>query len=159
MIIRAETEADFGAITAVNDLAFGETVQSEIIQTLRQSGESLFSLVADQNAEIVGHIMFYRVLLDGEDSVAGLGPISVHPHFQKQGIGGQLVRAGLKQIDTEQHRIIFLLGHTSYYPRFGFSSELGAQFISPWPRPAFMGLRLNDTAPESGTLTFPKAYL
>ena len=157
--IRHETPADYDAITQVNDLAFGETAQSKIISELRESGEALWSKVLVKDGDIIGHLMFYTILLDGASIAAGLGPIAIHPDYQRQGYGGQLIRDGLKEADPEKHHIIFLLGHTSYYPRFGFSSELGAQYISPWPRPAFMGLKLNDAAPKSGTLTFPKAYL
>lgn len=157
--IRHETPADYDAITRLNDLAFGETAQSAIIHELRGSGEALWSKVLVKNGDIIGHLMFYRVLLDNAPIAAGLGPIAIHPDYQRQGYGGRLIRDGLKMAKTEKHQIIFLLGHTSYYPRFGFSSELGAQYVSPWPRPAFMGLKLNPAAPESGTLTFPKAYL
>lgn len=158
IIIRHETPADYEAITRVNDLAFEETAQSRIIHELRESGEALWSKVLLKNGDIIGHLMFYKVWLDNEPIVAGLGPIAIHPNHQRQGYGGRLIRDGLAEADPEKHQIIFLLGHTSYYPRFGFSSELGAQYVSPWPRPAFMGLRLNDAAPNSGTLTFPKAY-
>ena len=159
VIIRHETPADYEAITRVNDLAFEETAQSRIVHELRESGEALWSKVLVKDREVIGHLMFYKILLDGQPNVAGLGPISIHPNHQRQGYGGQLIRDGLAEADPEKHQIIFLLGHTSYYPRFGFSSELGAEYISPWPRPAFMGLKLNDAAPKSGTLTFPKAYL
>jgi putative acetyltransferase len=159
IVIRHETPADYDAITQLNNLAFGETVQGRIISELRESGEALWSKVLLKDDDIIGHLMFYKILLEGEPIVAGLGPISIHPNYQRQGYGGQLIRDGLKEANSAKYQIIFLLGHTSYYPRFGFSSELGAQYISPWPRPAFMGLKLNDAAPKSGTLTFPKAYL
>ncbi|WP_051279794.1 GNAT family N-acetyltransferase [Hellea balneolensis] len=159
LIIRHEIPADYDSITQVNDLAFEETAQSRIIYELRKSGEALWSKVLVKDGEIIGHLLFYKIWLDDQPIVAGLGPIAIHPEHQHQGYGGQLIRDGLKEADPEEHQIIFLLGHTSYYPRFGFSSEVGAQYVSPWPRPAFMGLKLNDAAPKGGTLTFPKAYL
>ena len=157
--IRHETPADYDAITRINDLAFEETAQSHIIKELRESGEALWSKVLVKDGEIIGHLLFYKIWLDGDPIVAGLGPIAIHPDYQRKGYGGQLIRDGLEEANHEKHQIIFLLGHTSYYPRFGFSSEVGAQYVSPWPRPAFMGLKLNEAAPTSGTLTFPKAYL
>jgi len=157
--MRHETPEDYKAITRVNDLAFGETAPSRIITELRESGEALWSKVLFKDGDIIGHLMFYKVLLDSEFIVAGLGPLSILPDYQRQGYGGQLIRDGLAEADPARHQIIFLLGHTSYYPKFGFSSKLGAQYVSPWPRPAFMALKLNDAAPTSGTLTFPKAYL
>jgi len=119
----------------------------------------LWSQVLLKAGDIIGHLMFYKVCLDDDLIAAGLGPLSVLPKHQGQGYGGQLIRSGLEKCDPARHQIIFLLGHTSYYPRFGFSSETGASYKSPWPRPSFMGLRLNPSAPTSGTLTFPQAYL
>jgi len=159
VIIRHEAPDDYEAITSLNDLAFGETAQSKIISELRESSEALWSKVLLKEDNIIGHLMFYKVWLDGDLITAGLGPISIHPDYQRRGYGGQLIRSGLKKCDPERHQIIFLLGHTEYYPRFGFSSELGSNYVSPWPRPAFMGLKLNPSAPTSGTLTFPKVYL
>jgi len=158
-IIRDETSADFKAIDRVNDEAFGETAQSQIIRELRKKGDALWSQVLLVDDEIIGHLMFYKVWLDGKLITAGLGPLSVLPDYQRQGFGRQLIRSGVAKCDPARHQIIFLLGHPDYYPRFGFSSALGAQYKSPWPRPAFMGLKLNPSAPNSGTLTFPQAYL
>ena len=157
--IRDEIQADYAAIDLVNNLAFKETAQSQIICELRQTGEALCFQVLMKDDEIIGHLMFYKVWLDGELIAAGLGPLSILPNYQRQGFGGQLILSGLKKCDPALHQIIFLLGHPDYYPKFGFSSQLGAQYKSPWPRTAFMGLKLNPKAPSSGTLTFPKAYL
>ena len=159
IVIRPETPEDFIAIDQINDAAFGETAQSRIIRELRDANEVLWSKVLEKDGQLIGHLLFYRVLIDGQPIAAGLGPIAIHPDIQKQGHGSALIKDDLKTCDPEKHQIVFLLGHTSYYPRFGFTSELGAQFTSPWPRPAFMGLQLNLNAPQSGTLTFPKAYL
>lgn len=159
LIIRDELPADYTAIDHVNDMAFEETTQSQIIRTLRETGDALWSQVLLKEGEIIGHLMFYKVWLNGALSAAGLGPLSILPEYQRQGYGGQLIRSGLKKCDPAQHQLIFLLGHISYYPRFGFSSEIGAQYKSPWPRPSFMGLKLSPSAPTSGTLTFPQAYL
>lgn len=157
--IRDETAADYAAIDRVNNLAFKETAQSQIIRDLRETGEALWSQVLLKGDQIIGNLMFYKVWLEGNLITAGLGPLSILPEHQRQGYGGQLIRSGLEKCDPALHQIIFLLGHPDYYPRFGFSSKLGAQYKSPWPRPAFMGLKLNPTAPTSGTLTFPQAYL
>ena len=97
--------------------------------------------------------------VDDADIGVGLGPVSIHPDHQRKGLGSRLIRSGLTQVDPKKHLIMFVLGHVDYYPRFGFSSELGAQFKSPWPRPAFMAMKLSNAAPDQGDLTFPKAYL
>ncbi len=159
MIIRHETPEDIPAIADLNDRAFGETTQSRIIAELRDEDQVVSSWLAIMDEKIVGHLLFYTIGLDGQDITIGLGPVCVSPDHQKSGIGSALIEHGLSEIDRQKYLICFLLGHVSYYPRFGFSSELGAQFVSPWHRPAFMGLSLTDDAPKSGTLTFPKAYL
>jgi len=158
IIIRNEAPEDYEAVIRLTDLAFGGTDESQAIKTLRNDGDALWSKILLKDGEIIGHIQFYNVLLDGEPIVAGLGPISIHPDTQRKGYGGQLIRAGLAEALPAKRQIIFLLGYTSYYPRFGFSSELGAQYVSPWPRPAFMALKLNEDAPTSGHLTFPNAF-
>lgn len=158
-IIRPDTSADYEAVTKVNDLAFGETAPSRIIKELRESGDALWSRVLMEGEELIGHVQFYKVTVDGKNIGVGLGPVSIHPDHQRKGFGSQLIRAGLEQVDTQKHAIMFVLGHVEYYPRFGFSSELGAQFKSPWPRPAFMAMKLSDAAPDTGDLTFPNAYL
>lgn len=158
-LIRDETPDDFLAIDHVNDLAFGETAQSQIIRELRANNQVLWSRVLILEGTLIGHLLFYPVLIDRDYIAAGLGPISIHPSHQKKGFGGELIRDGLAQCRTGDYGVVFLLGHTSYYPRFGFSSDVGSDYISPWPRPAFMGLRLRSDVPQSGALTFPKAYL
>ncbi len=158
ILIRNDSPDDYEAITRVNNLAFGGTAESQAVKALRADGDALWSKVLLKDAEIIGCIQFYKVLLDAMPIVAGLGPVAVLPEHHGMGYGGKLIRAGLAEADTQLQQIIFLLGHTSYYPRFGFSSELGAQYVSPWPRPSFMALKLNDAAPVSGRLTFPKAF-
>jgi putative acetyltransferase len=157
--IRADIASDYNAIDQINDLAFGETEQSRIIRELRQSGDALWSNIGILNGQPIAHVQIYRVLIDDKDIAIGLGPVSVLPAFQKQGYGSALIRAGLAETNPEIHQAIFVLGHVDYYPRFGFRSDIGAEYISPWPRPAFMGMRLSYAAPRSGTLKFPQAYL
>ena len=157
--IRPDTRADANDIDAINDAAFGETAQSQIIRELHASGDALWSKIGLIDERPIAHVQIYRVLVNGAPIAIGLGPVSVLPAFQKQGYGGALIRACLAEVETSRHKLAFVLGHVDYYPRFGFQSEIGANYISPWPRPAFMGMRLSEDAPLSGTLTFPQAYL
>ena len=159
MSIRNAYEMDYEPIRALNDVSFGETAQSNIIAQLRASGESLGEKVHIKAEKIIAHIIFYKIKLNGRDIAAGLGPVCVHPDHQKMGYGTQIIKTGMTEINPEKRPVMFVLGHVEYYPRFGFSSELGAQYISPWPRPAFMALKRHKSAPEKGRLTFPKAYL
>ena len=88
----------------------------------------------------------------------GLGPVSAHPDVQKRGIGAGLIRFGLTLMEGAGRSHCFLLGHKEYYPRFGFSAELAADFGGPWSGPHFMAIQLNDGGPTRGELTYPAAF-
>jgi len=147
MRIRADTQNDARDIDAINDAAFGETAQSQIIRKLRASGDALWSKIGLVNRQPVAHVQIYLVSVDGAPIAIGLGPVSVLPNFQNRGHGSQLIKACLADVDTDVHKLAFVLGHVDYYPRFGFRSEIGVKYVSPWPRPGFMGMRLSEDAP------------
>ena len=156
---RAATPDDMAAIAALNDAAFGGMDEARITRQLHADGDSLLSLVAEaDDGRIVGHIEFFRILIDGQPVAAGLGPMSAKPGLQKTGIGSYLVRTGLEELDTLGETIVFVLGHTEYYPRFGFEAETAVPFKASWCGPHFMAIRLADGGPASGTLTYPRAF-
>lgn len=156
--IRPATAEDADTITALTDAAFGTPEEAQIILQLATDGDSLASLVAHNDREILGHIQFFRIGVDGDDIACGLGPVSARPDVQKRGIGAGLIRLGLTLMEGAGRTHCFLLGHKDYYPRFGFSSELAAQFGGPWSGPNFMAKQLIETGPISGTLTYPAAF-
>lgn len=156
--IRPARDDDAVAITALTDAAFGTPEEAQIITQLAQDGDSLASLVAHNDREILGHIQFFRIWVDSADVACGLGPVSARPDVQKRGIGAGLIKLGLTLMEGAGRSHCFLLGHKSYYPRFGFSSELAAQFGGPWSGPNFMAIELNPGGPVSGTLKYPAAF-
>ena len=126
MQIRDERPADAAAIRAVTDAAFAgvphsNQTESRIIDALRKAGALTLSLVALRREQLVGHIAFSPVLIDG---VAcdwyGLGPVSVVPELQGLGVGAALIRAGLERLRDIGARGCVLLGDPRYYGRFGF---------------------------------------
>jgi putative acetyltransferase len=160
---RATRPEDMDAIAALSDeafgLAFNSRDESRLIRQLHADGDSLLSLVAEaDDGSIVGHIEFFRIQIDGEPLAAGLGPMSARPGLQKTGIGSYLVRTGLEELDILGETLVFVLGHTHYYPRFGFDAETARTFTSPWSGPHFMAIRLAEGGPDSGTLTYPRAF-
>ncbi len=160
---RTATPVDMNPIAALSDEAFGLAFNSEgesrLIRQLHADGDSLLSLVAeDDDGSIVGHIEFFRILIDGQPVAAGLGPMRAKPGLQKAGIGSYLVRTGLEELDTLGETLVFVLGHADYYPRFGFSAETASPFTAPWSGPHFMAIRLAEGGPAAGTLTYPKAF-
>jgi putative acetyltransferase len=133
--IRAESDTDHEAIRHVNRLAFGQDDEARIVDALRNGGYSRLSLIAEVNSVVVGHILFsdLPILTDsGTVSALSLAPMAVLPEYQNQGIGTALVRAGLEACRQQGHRIVVVLGHSDYYPRFGFSAKLAEPLASPF---------------------------
>jgi len=156
--IRPAQPGDMDAIAALNDAAFGGPDESRITRRLHEDGDSLVSLVAVGDAGIVGHIECFRIRIDGAPTGVGLGPMCARPGLQRSGIGSYLVRTGLEDLDDLGERIVFVLGHPAYYPRFGFTAETAKPFTAPWSGPHFMAQRLREGAPAFGTLTYPPAF-
>jgi len=123
MSIREERPGDDAAIRRVNERAFGRKTEAELVDAVRTAGAAVLSLVAEQGGELVGHILFSPVTVEspgGSWQAVGLGPMSVPPELQRQGIGGELVREGLERLRQAGHAAVMLVGHPNYYPQFGF---------------------------------------
>ena len=127
--VRAEQPDDFEAIDEIVSAAFlaefGTTTEVALIRTMRERGELVpeLTLVAEDHGCVVGHIAFSEVTVDGH-SMGGLGlaPVSVAPNVQRSGIGSLLISTALERAEHDGWRFVVLLGHPSYYPRFGFAS-------------------------------------
>ena len=146
MRIRAEETKDLVAIEAVNTSAFETPLEARLVNMLREQAQPVISLVADDGGEIVGHIMFSAVVLDGygDLKIAGLAPMSVVPGRQQQGIGSALVRAGLEECRQAGFGAVVVLGHPGYYPKFGFQPSNRFSIKSEYdvPPEVFMVLEL-----------------
>ncbi|WP_423174533.1 GNAT family N-acetyltransferase [Stenotrophomonas maltophilia] len=130
-MIRTETTADHAAIHALTEAAFREAPHSShteqfIVDALRARGELSISLVAETQGQVIGHIALSPVTVsDGSTGWFGLGPISVVPAWQGQGIGAALMRAALEALRQQGAHGCVLLGEPAYYGRFGFRAEPG----------------------------------
>lgn len=124
--IRAEQPGDVEAISRITELAFrscpyGNHTEQYIIEELRRSGALSISLVAEVDTEIVGHIAFSPVeISDGSKNWYALGPVSVTPQFQGQGIGKAIINAGLDILRSLEAEGCVLVGEPDFYARFGF---------------------------------------
>lgn len=156
--IRPARSEDMDEIVELNDLTFGSKAEGRIVRKLEADGDGVLSLVASDDNEIVGHLQFFRLKVDGVPVAVGLGPMSVHPELQKTGIGSGLIQMGLMALEGAGEGLVFVLGHPDYYSKFGFSAESAAPFEAPWSGEAFMALRLSEAAPSSGQLTYPLAF-
>ena len=163
MTIRSETPNDINAIEQVTLAAFtgkfsDNPTEHLIVNALREADALSLSLVAEAEGKVVGHVAFSVVTIDGENKDwYGLGPISVLPEFQLQGIGSKLVEAGLSQIRAMGAQGCVLEGSPKYYNRFGFKAY-PTLFYEGTPSPEyFMALPFYDVVPE-GKVEFHKAF-
>jgi putative acetyltransferase len=162
--IRAETAADHDAIRHVNRLAFGQDDEVRLVGALRDGGYVRASLVAEQEGQVVGHILFsgLPIVTDARTVPAlALAPMAVLPAFQNQGIGSALVRRGLEVCRGQGHRIVIVVGHARYYPRFGFSSKLASPLASPFGGgDCFMAVELVPGALDgvTGRVQYPPPF-
>ncbi len=160
--IRTETDADVRAITEVTEAAFqtmeiSDHTEQFIVTALRKVGALTVSLVAELDGRVVGHIAFSPITMsDGTADWYGMGPVSVLPQYQRQGIGKALVQEGLARLKGLKARGCCLVGHPEYYRKFGFQNtpELGLEGVPP---EVFFALSFDGHLPR-GTVSFHNAF-
>lgn len=164
MRIREEQEDDRPAVREIVSTEFDTGGEAELIDDLRDAGEPLVSLVADEGGVVVGHVMLSPVtLLEHPDvRLMGLAPLAVRFDNRGKGIGAALVRAGLERCRELGALAVVVLGHPGYYTRFGFepASRLGLKCEYDVPDDAFQVLELGQQAlaGRSGTVRFHSAF-
>ena len=159
----AEDAAELRAIRAVNEAAFGEAAEADLVDQLRSDGSALISLVAESEASIIGHVLFSRMHINTASRpipAVALAPVAVLPQYQRNGVGGRLITHGLELLRARGERIVIVLGHPAYYPRFGFSTEKAALLEAPFPREAFLAMELVDGALQGvqGPVLYPPPF-
>lgn len=164
MRIRIEKKSDLRFIREVNEAAFETPAEANLVDALREQAQPVISLLAEDGGEIVGHILFSPVMLAGhpELDIMGLAPMAVSPERQRQGIGSALVRAGLDECRNLGSGAVVVLGHSEYYPRFGFkpASTFGIACEYDVPAEVFMAMELRPGYLEgaSGTIEYHAAF-
>jgi len=133
IIIRDETAADVDAIrevtiAAFKTLAVSHQTEQFIIEALRAARALTVSLVAEMEGQVIGHIAFSPVTIsDGTPDWFGLGPVSVLPAYQRQGVGSALIREGLSRLRAMKARGCCLVGHPEYYRKFGCRRSISSR--------------------------------
>ena len=162
IIIRPETDADareIGEVTAAafKTLAISRHTEQFIVEALRAAGALAVSLVAELDGRIVGHIAFSPVTIsDSASGWYGLGPVSVLPAHQRQGIGAALIREGLARLQKLNARGCCLVGHPDYYRKFGFRNVPGLA-VEGVPPEVFFALSFDERYPR-GTVAFHEGF-
>jgi putative acetyltransferase len=162
MIIRDERTGDIDAIRAITTeafmrMAYSSGTEAAIIDALRNAGALSISLVAVGGDDIVGHVAFSPVTISGTSGKwYGLGPVSVRPDRQRNGIGGALIRIGLDRLKKLEADGCVVLGDPRYYRRFGFASDPRLRY-GAGPSGHFQRLMLNGAAP-TGEVTYHAGF-
>lgn len=144
MHIRESVDADLPEVLRVEREAFGYDKEAELVRDLLTdpTAEPRLSLLAfesdDEAEKPIGHILFTAARLEETEDkavVALLAPLAVIPNSQNRGVGGTLIKHGLKQLTAVGADLVFVLGHPDYYPRYGFRPAGERGFAAPYPIP------------------------
>lgn len=172
IIVRQETNADFSRVREIVKNAFlhaefTDHDEHNLVERLRNSEGFIpeLSLVAVVDDEIVGHILFTKIAInDGITRVTSLAlaPVSVIPELQGKGIGKKLVEKGHEIAKTLGFNSVIVLGHSTYYPRFGYLAASHFGIAAPFytPDDAFMAIEIKDQglANVKGLVEYPEAF-
>lgn len=143
VVIREASSSDAPALVELYHQAFGDqegALIADLVTDLRQdhSANPSWSLVAEQNGHVLGHVLFTHAQVQTKDAIGFvqaqlLAPLAVLPESQNQGIGSQLVQTGLTQLQAANIPLVFVLGDPTYYGRFGFHAAMALSLMPPYP--------------------------
>jgi putative acetyltransferase len=147
--IREERPGDVEAIREVNREAFAQAQEAELVEKLRENCRELLSLVAIVEGQVAGHILFSPATIEGESKTLpgmALGPMAVLSEYQGRGVGSALIREGIAGLRRILCPFVIVLGHATYYPKFGFEPASRRHVRCEWevPDEVFMILVLDE---------------
>jgi putative acetyltransferase len=169
LIIRTENHTDYNDVFDLNNRAFGNREdESRLIDRIRNSNGFIpeLSIVAEQDDQLVGHILISKAKVNDHhhpEEVLVLAPIAVDPRIQRSGIGKKLMEEGIRRSKELGYGLLFLIGHPTYYPQFGFlpARKFGfdlKQFQVPDDVFMVLELRNGDLTKVKGELLYPEAF-
>ena len=160
MSIRTATAKDREAIRLVEEHAFGQQAEAGLVDALVASGDAVLELVAEEDGQVVGHVLFSRLYVEKDGlrhPALALAPLAVEPSFHGTGIGGALVREAHLRLKQAGETLSIVLGEPAYYGRFGYSHARAAAFESDYQCEALQA-QAWGAAPESGKLVYAYAF-
>lgn len=160
IVLRDVGPLDHVAVRHVETEAFGQPLEAELVTALRRNDDVVLELLAWVDDEAAGHILFSRLIVDGEQgrfSAVALAPLAVMPHHQRRGIGAALIGEAHRRLREGGEMLSVVLGDPAYYGRFGYSHARAAAFESVYQDPALQALAWGP-APTRGRLFYAAAF-
>jgi putative acetyltransferase len=155
--IRLEIPSDASGIHALLVEAFPTAAEADLVARLRADGDIVFSLVAEADDCLAGHVLFSR--MTAPFRALGLAPVAVVSRWRGQGIAARLIQEGVARAGSAGWEAVFVLGDPAYYSRFGFDAASAAGFQSPYAGPYFMLRKLAADLPvASGPVAYAPAF-
>jgi predicted N-acetyltransferase YhbS len=171
IIIRLEEEKDRKEVNsltyeAFKNMEFSSGDEAGLVERLRESKEYIpeLSIVAEYDSRIIGHILFTKISIVGEIEyeTLSLAPMSVHPDYQRMGVGKILITEGLYRAKKLGFSSVIVVGHSAYYPKFGFvpASKFGLKSTFDVPDEVFMAQELTPEALKDkvGYVRYPPEF-
>jgi len=159
MTIRPSQETDLVSILKVIETAYSDEENKVIMNFVQElssenTSPSIKSLVAEVDNQVIGYVSYSPIYLKSDTNITGyiLAPLAVSPEHQKQGVGSNLINAGIDMLTKDGAGVLLVYGDPAYYGRFGFKEEIGRSFVPPYTLQysfGWTGMMLNDlTVPE-----------
>jgi len=155
MNIRLTQETDLDSILKVIETAFSDEENKVIMNLVQElsketASPSIKSLVAEVDNQVIGYVSYSPIFLKSDSSMSGyiLAPLAVSPEHQKQGVGSNLINAGIEMLTKDGVGVLLVYGDPAYYGRFGFKEEIGHSFVPPYTLQypfGWTGMMLNET--------------
>lgn len=160
LVIREAEANDHDAIARLVEAAFGQRDEAGLVDRLRRDGDVVLELVATNEGELVGHIVFSRLAVENGGSrfeAVALAPVAVAPDRQGSGIGKSLIENAHHLLEERGERLSIVLGDPAYYGRFGYAHARASGFDSDYQCAALQALAWGE-APSTGRLCYPAAF-
>jgi len=164
MNIRFSQETDLDSVLKVIKTAFSDEenkVIMHLVQALHQetTSPSIKSLVAEVDNQVIGYVSYSPIYLKSDSRMSGyiLAPLAVSPEHQNQGVGSNLINAGIDTLTKDGAGVLLVYGDPAYYGKFGFKEEIGHSFVPPYTLQypfGWTGMMLNDTAVPEHPIQF-----
>jgi putative acetyltransferase len=160
LTIRPSRDEDRAAIHQVEEAAFGRDDEAGLVDRLIAGGDDVLELVAERDGDIIGHILFTRLCVEGQDGdfdAVALAPLAVAPDAQDEGIGSALVSEAHRLLQARGETLSVVLGEPAYYGRFGYRHARAASFECEWQCEELQAIAWGD-APVAGRLVYAPAF-